>query len=471
MRTLLRLTAAATVLALAACATPTARKTSTVYSDDGISELDAPEAWRTRPNIARSASVRLGDDADGIYLLVNTYLPHEVREPSFEAFAESLSARLMKHLDGGRMSAPRRFTLNGRPALEYEVAGKSGALPLVYLSTVVDGARARHHLVSWSVAERYRATRGTMREVAATFRESAEPRPEKKRIDLVFNWPEHLTSSASVRTKSNKRGEIIEMQARAVTTVRPLGEDELLISGKLTEKRFAPSTQDKEKANYLQRVLREATADVPDYVVDRDGDFVRIENLAPYLKRLEEALVNGLPEGPKEARAKARELVRSIVNEDLLNASLQDEWNNTVGNWAGGSYVPGETYEMHLSYQSPLLGDQTFPMVTTQLLAGREACRRGAAPKSCVRLLQTSRVSDPRFTRATSAFVRKTIGVDVTVDSAEVVKTVEVIADPKTLLPYRSVVKETKRFVISAKGEAPRTSEETHESVATYTYP
>jgi hypothetical protein len=471
MRTLLRLTAAATVLALAACATPTARKTSTVYSDDGISELDVPEAWRTRPNIARSASVRLGDDSDGIYLLVNTYLPHEVREPSFEAFAESLSARLMKQLGGGTISAPRRFTVNGRPALEYEVAGKSGALPLVYLSTVVDGERARHHLVSWAVAERYRAARGMMREVAATFRESAERRPEKKRIDLVFNWPERLTATASLRTKSNKRGEIIDMQARAVTTVRPLGEDELLISGKLTEKRFAPSTQDKEKANYLQRVLREATADVPDYVVDRDGDFVRIENLAPYLKRLEEALVNGLPEGPKEARAKARELVRSIVNEDLLNASLQDEWNNTVGNWAGGSYVPGETYEMHLSYQSPLLGDRTFPMVTTQQLAGREACRRGAAPNSCVRLLQTSRVSDPRFTRATSAFVRKTIGVDVTVDSAEVVKAVEVIADPKTLLPYRSVVKETKRFVISAKGEAPRTSEETHESVTTYTYP
>src|SRR5688572_23227699 len=471
MRTTLRLTAAAAVLALAACATPSARKTNTVYSDDGLSEIVAPEAWRTRPNIARSASLRLGDDADGIYLLVNTYLPHEVREPSFEAFAESLSRRLMNHLGDGRISAPRRFALNGRPAVEYEVAGKSGALPLVYLSTVVDGERARHHLVTWSVAERYGSSRSTMREVAATFRESAEPRPEKKRIDVVFNWPERLTSTASVRTKSNKRGEIIEMQARAVATVRPLGEDELLISGKLTDKRFVPSTKDKEKANYLERVLREATADIPDYVVDRDGDFVRIENLAPYLKRLEEALVNGLPEGPKEARAKARELVRSIVREDMLNASLQDEWNNTVGNWAGGSYVPGETYEMHLSYQSPLLGDQTFPMVVTQELAGREACRRGAAPNSCVRLVQTSRVSDPRYTRATTAFVRKTIGAEVTVDSAEVMKTVEVLADPKTLLPYRSVVKETKRFVVSAKGEAPRTSEETHESFTTYSYP
>jgi len=67
--------------------------------------------------------------------------------------------------------------------------------------------------------------------------------------------------------------------------------------------------------------------------------------------------------------------------------------------------------------------------------------------------------------------VRNTLGAEVTVDSAEVMKTVEVLADPKTLLPYRSVVKETKRFVVSAKGEPPRTSEETHESFTTYTYP
>jgi hypothetical protein len=45
-----------------------------------------------------------------------------------------------------------------------------------------------------------------------------------------------------------------------------------------------------------------------------------------------------------------------------------------------------------------------------------------------------------------------------------------VIADPKTLLPYRTVVKETKTFVVSAKGEASKTSEETEESVTKYSY-
>jgi hypothetical protein len=69
-----------------------------------------------------------------------------------------------------------------------------------------------------------------------------------------------------------------------------------------------------------------------------------------------------------------------------------------------------------------------------------------------------------------SAFVRRTVGAKVSIDKAEVLKRVEVIADPKTLLPYRTVVRETKRFVVAARGEAPRASEETRESVTTYTY-
>ena len=459
------------ILTLAACATPTPRKASTVYSDDGVSELIAPDTWRTRPNLGRSGTIRLGDDAASNYLLVNSYFPHEVKASPFPQFAERVSVTLMKRLGAGKISAPRHLSVNGRPAVEYEVSGKSGDLPLVYLSTVVDGQQARHHLVAWTLAERYSANRGAMREVAASFRESAERRVAKTRTDLTFNWPQRLTSTATVRSKSSKRGEVIEMSMRAVSTVRPLGEDQLLISGRVTDKKFTPAVKDKGKADYLERLLKEAMTDVPDYVVDRDGEFVRTENLGPYLKRLEDALVDGLPEGPKEARAKARQLVKSLVTEQTLNALIQDEWNNIVGNWVDGSYVPGELYELQLSYQSPALGDQAFPMLVTQQLAGREACRKGAEPNSCVRLLQISRVSDPSFTKATSVFVRKTVGsTEVSVDKAEVIKSVEVIADPKTLLPYRTVVKETKSFVVSAKGGPSKASEETHESITIYSY-
>jgi hypothetical protein len=468
--------AATALLLLGACATAPAPQTTqaaphTVQSDDGLSELTAPGSWRTRPNLGRSGTIRLGDDSSETYLLVNTYLPNELQGMSFPQMAEHVSETVMKRQRSGKISAPRSLTVNGRPAVEYEISGATGSLPIIYLSTVVDGERARHHIVSWTVAQRFSANRDTMREVAASFRESAQKRVPKTRIELSFDWPERLTSTATVRSKSNKRGEVSEMSLRAVSTVRPMGEDHLLVSARVTERKFTPGSKDEGKADYLQRALKEAFTDIPDYVVDRDGDFVRVENLGPYLKRIEDALVEGLPEGPKEARAKAQQMVRSMLSEQTVSAQVQDEWNLIVGNWANGSYVPGEVYEVHSSYKSPALGNQTFPMVMTQQLAGREACRKGAAPNSCVRLLQTSRVSDPSFSRATSALLKKTLGNnDVAIENAEVIKSVEVITDPKTLLPYRSVIKETKRFVVSVKSEAPVASEEVTETVTTYSY-
>jgi hypothetical protein len=465
--------AAIAAVALAACVATQPRIAATpvtVYSDDGLSELVAPDTWRSYPNLTRSGTIRLGDDERDSYLIVNTYLPHEHKGAAFAQFAERVSKRLMDTLRGGRMSAPRALTVQGRPALQYEISGTRGKLPLIWLSTVVDGEAARHHLVAWTPAERYGANREAIGEAVASFRESAAKRAAKIRVDLTFDWPEDLEATASVRSKSAKRGEVIDMSMRIVSTVRPLGDDQLLISSKVTEKKFSAGTKDKAKADYLQRLLTEVAADLPDYVVDRDGEFVGTQNLGPYVKRVEEALASGLPKAPEEVRAKAREIMKSLINEQTLNAMLLDDWNNLVGNWADASYVAGEVYERQATYQSPALGDEVFPMHMTQQLAGRLPCTKGAAPDSCVRLVQTSRVSDPRFSRATAAFVSRTVGADIAVDSAEVVKSVEVIADPDTLLPYRSVVKETKTFTLSAKGTGPRTTEETSERVTSYSY-
>jgi hypothetical protein len=66
--------------------------------------------------------------------------------------------------------------------------------------------------------------------------------------------------------------------------------------------------------------------------------------------------------------------------------------------------------------------------------------------------------------------VRKILGQELSVDKAEVLKTVEVIADPDTLLPYRSVVKETKSFVVSVRGVGSQSSEESRETTTVYSY-
>ncbi len=44
-----------------------------VYSDDGIAELSVSENWAIRPDIGRTASLRVADGVNDNYLVVNTY--------------------------------------------------------------------------------------------------------------------------------------------------------------------------------------------------------------------------------------------------------------------------------------------------------------------------------------------------------------------------------------------------------------
>lgn len=464
-------TAVIAVLAagIAGCATPAPVTTHTVYSDDGVSEIVVPESWYTRPDLGRNAGVRVADAGRDAYLLVISYFPDEIDPMSLDDFAKRVSTLFGETMDDGRLSEPRRFAVNDRPAVEYEITGTSDGTPIVYLSTAVEGRLARHNLVAWTSAARYRANRETMRAAIASFRESATRRAATPRTDLVFKWPARLDSTASFHSKQEKRGERSELRAQADTTVRPSGEGLLLVSSRVTGQKLTTDARDSKKADFMQQLLREAMTDLPDYVITDDGSFVRIDNLGAYRQRIEAAVLKGLKDAPEAGRAKARELLNALLSEQSLAAMIEAEWNSVVGDWAGGSYAPGRSYEFALSYQSPALGDEQFPMTVTRQLKGHAPCHAGAAARSCVRLVQTSRVSGAGFTRATDRLVRRTVGGGVKVESVEVVKTVELVTEPATLLPHSVHSREVKTIVVNSDGTR-QTSKEVEESNTVYRY-
>jgi hypothetical protein len=455
---------------LIACATPPPGKTRVLYSDDGLSEITLAGHWGTRPNFGKNADLRASDDTRGTYLMVNTYRPEDVKPMTLEKFSETLSSALRDNMQSAQLSSPRALTIGGRPAIEYEVRGAVGDIRLVYLSTVVDGRTARYHLVGWTQAEQFPANRDGLRLAAQNFRESDKPRPAKVRQSLTFQWPESLTSRVTFRNSETKRGEQFGIQGQLQTTVKPSGKENLQVSTKVINKKITSSpNKNKETDAYLQDVLKAVLTDIPDYTVSRDGDFVGIVNLADYHKRIQHALIEGLPKGNPDGRAMAEKMIKTMLGEQTLALLMEDEWNNVVGNWAGGSYTVGEQYEFTQSYQSPALGKRTFPMVVTQQLAGSTPCKPGSAVNNCVRLVQTSRVASEGFSRAMEEFLRKTVGQKISVEKMEVSKTIEIITDPKTLLPYRTQKKEVKSMAFSIDGKT-QPSEEVSESFATYSY-
>lgn len=454
----------------------------TLYSDDGLSEIRVPgEHWLVRPHVGRTAALRASDTQGDSVLVVNTYLPDELDPMPLDKLSKKLSANLLENLRDGRLSSARKLTLHGRPAVEYEISGLDGDTRFTYLSTVVEGKSAKHHLIAWMPEASYKANPKALREVFSSFRESAKPRPAKARIDLEFNWPRQGEATFAFASKRVKRNNVVmEMQARGKTSWRPLGENELLISTQATDFNLISKDKkkDQKKEDYMQNLLQQAMTQMPDYVVSPAGDFIRIENMGAYYERFEKAMLQGLPGDSDEAPEKVKQLMKRMVSEESLRLSLEDDWNSNIYNWIGGSYLPGETYTYRSQYQNPTFGDALFPMTLTQQLTSRVACHANDKKQSCVQLVQTTRVSDPSYTQAMHQFVVKTVqdvaganakDVTLTVDNVEVVKTLTLVVDPETMMPYEDNDSSVTTIAISEGGRR-EIAKDIDESSTRYTY-
>lgn len=450
----------------------------TIYSDDGISELGVSENWVIRPDIGRTAALRVADGGNDNYLVVNSYRREEIKSMPFAKFAELVSAGMLDNLEDGKMSKARKLTINGRTALEYEISGRIGSNQFVYLSIIVEGKNAWHHLLGWSLADRYQANSGALRDIAATFRESPKRRAAKERIELVFDWPGQGESQFFYHGKRVKRGVTQETKMSGTTKIRPLENGEKLISTQVADHQMTSGEKDDAKNNYMQNLMQKLTSNMPDYVVSAEGELVRIDNLAAYYARMEKGLLEGLPGDTEEVRQKVEPLINTLVSEEALALSLQDEWNNHVGSWAGSSFAPGVAYSYPAQYQSAALGEMLFPMTITQRLLGRVPCHQNDKEKKCVKLEYRSQVSDPSFSKAMHEFVSRTVKnmmsaepdeVDIAIDQARFVKTVILITDPGTLLPYELKISKITTILITEKGRS-ETTEDIDESTTRYVY-
>jgi hypothetical protein len=161
-------------------------------------------------------------------------------------------------------------------------------------------------------------------------------------------------------------------------------------------------------------------------------------------------------------------MVKPGLTERFLSAAATDDWNKTVGSWAGSSYVPGQTYRFNENYYAPALGETPFLMDVSRRIAGFAPCT--ATEPQCVELVLTATVAGEDFRSAMSAFLEKTVGQPVNVKHISIVKRVEIIAEPDTLIPHRTRSSQETTVIIEDRNGNARTSRETEDTRATYSY-
>jgi hypothetical protein len=146
--------------------TPTA-----ITADDGKSQVTVPGTWQKLSNLNDEADLQAGYPRQEQYLIVLTESKVDLVDIDLEAYAELILQKLTHNLQSPQISEPRNLTINGRPAIQYEVRGIVKNLNVVYWLTSVEGAKHFHQVLAWTLASKVEANQPVLREVIESFHE------------------------------------------------------------------------------------------------------------------------------------------------------------------------------------------------------------------------------------------------------------------------------------------------------------
>ncbi|MFL5801292.1 MAG: hypothetical protein ACJ8CR_06075 [Roseiflexaceae bacterium] len=146
--------------------TPTA-----ITADDGKSQVTVPGTWQKLSNLNDEADLQAGYPRQEQYLIVLTESKVDLVDIDLEAYAELILQKLTSSLQSPQISEPRNLTINGRPAIQYEVRGIVKNLNVVYWLTSVEGAKHFHQVLAWTLASKVETNQPVLREVIESFHE------------------------------------------------------------------------------------------------------------------------------------------------------------------------------------------------------------------------------------------------------------------------------------------------------------
>jgi len=259
-------------------------------------------------------------------------------------------------------------------------------------------------------------------------------------VNLNFAWPQDLRGSVDYTAhrarESNGQSDQVAISGRYDFVTSPVA-DGLLI-------RFENVETDVESdgaglESMVKTFMTKAASTPPSYVVGRDGQFRRIEDLDAF----RDAVLGGLDEAfadlPEQTRTQISQVMAGVLTREQMEVAIVSDWNMFVGAWLDAELDEGDLYELQYEQPVPMLGNAAIPMRTTFLFTGRAACDDRDTGQGCVVLEMKSFVDSDRLAAALEAFLGQfpADGQRPKVEALRQDVSVRLVTEPDTLLPHR----------------------------------
>ncbi|WP_028988759.1 hypothetical protein RG903_01935 [Thermithiobacillus tepidarius DSM 3134] len=303
----------------------------------------------------------------------------------------------------------------------------------------------------------------------------------KDTVQLSYAWPAHLESQVDFVSRSSKitgkQEESLAMTGSYRMRSVPVAEG-LRIDFDEVRVDIQNTGMTAQKLDDFQRALLKLTSVSPSYIVSPAGEYVRTDGLDSLHGRIrsyfDETVQNasGGRELPPAARQVIEGLINSLFSKEQLEAMIAEDWNRSVGAWAGGELARGSVYRTNLTSRVPMLNNAAVPMRTSIRYLGRVPCHAADRAVGCVELEMRSLADSQKLAQAMGPFMarfERLTGSQLTIKSMRVDYRARLVTEPGTLLPHRVESRKVSAMTMVQAGQA-QTARQTDELQMTYRY-
>jgi hypothetical protein len=196
---------------------------------------------------------------------------------------------------------------------------------------------------------------------------------------------------------------------------------------------------------------------LPNIVVTKQGEFVRVDDLEGFRFRVESSIrpvASALAGGDPEILALVDELLARVVNDETIEALASDRWSSLVDKWAYTDWEMGQVFGADILAPNPLVPG---PAIAYTVLAGvteKRLCEAPSGGSLCAVFVMLTRPADRALGEAARtladslgaqllAAAGREVPADYGRDAGSVLSfeelhlenRVELMADPVSLLP------------------------------------
>ncbi len=223
----------------------------------------------------------------------------------------------------------------------------------------------------------------------------------------------------------------------------------------------------------MQKLVARLGGALPQTLIGPDGfivGFIGTQETVSESRAAFRALVSQLPGESQAPPEKMEQILDQIMTEEVIQQRMVEEWNRDVGVWIGAELEERQLYQSEASGQVALLGNAELSSIVTFQYQGAVPCDERAAERRCVKLVMSAEVDPQGLGPAIRDFTARLSGQQVPeIRAVKVDETVELITDPRTLMPRTITIDKVTTMTIM-EGGRPVESGQTEHKVMRYEY-